>query len=85
VRAFPFILVVAMLGAVSLATVGAVSTVTQNRHNAFSLTGGSALARGSYRGSPARSGGTPVTAAAWAYAGSTTDADGWAPLRTTDR
>jgi hypothetical protein len=51
-RAFTITLVVAMLGAVSLATTGAVWTVSQTRHTAieFSLAGGSALARNAYHG-----------------------------------
>jgi hypothetical protein len=46
-RALTIIFVGAMLGAVSLATMGAVATVSQTRQDAiaFSLTGGSALAR----------------------------------------
>ena len=53
-RAFTITLVVAMLGAVSLATVGAVSTVSQTRHNAgaFRMVGGSALASNAYDGRP---------------------------------
>lgn len=54
-RAFTITLVVAMLGAVSLATTGAVWTVSQTRNTAiaFSLAGGSAPARNAYQGRPA--------------------------------
>jgi hypothetical protein len=54
-RAFTIMLAVAMLGAVSLATTGAVWTVTQTRGNAiaFSLAGGSALARNASQLQPA--------------------------------
>src|SRR5262245_33025742 len=38
-RASPIIVVGAMLGAVSLAVVGAVSTISQARHDGFSLAG----------------------------------------------
>jgi hypothetical protein len=70
-RAFPFILVVAMLGAISLATVGAISTVSQTGHNAiaFGLAGGSALARKAYDGQPAPSRFMPVPATDTAHAG----------------
>ena len=53
-RAFTITLVVAMLGAVSLATVGAISTVSQTRYNAdaFRMVGGSALASNAYDGRP---------------------------------
>jgi hypothetical protein len=57
-RAFTIMLAVAMVGAVSLATTGAVWTVSQTRHGAisFSLAGGSALARNTYQGRPALAG-----------------------------
>jgi hypothetical protein len=46
-RAFTILFVCAMLGAVSLATIGAVSTISQARHNfiGLGLAGGAALAR----------------------------------------
>jgi hypothetical protein len=46
-RAFTIVFIGAMLGAVLLATMGAVSTISQTRHDAiaFSLAGGIAAAR----------------------------------------
>jgi hypothetical protein len=54
-RAFTITLVVAMLGAISLATMGAVWTVSQTRHtaNAFGLAGDSAPVRSGYQRRPA--------------------------------
>jgi hypothetical protein len=63
-RAFTITLVVAMLGAVSLATTGAIWTISQTRHSviAFSLADGSALARNVYPGRPALAAvTTPIT------------------------
>ena len=77
-RAFPFILVVAMLGAVSLATVGAISTVTQARHNAiaFSLARVSVSPRSAHDGLPGAAFAMPVSAV---------DDGGPRPFRTIDR
>jgi hypothetical protein len=81
-RAFTITLAVAMLGAVSLATTGAVWTVSQTRHSAiaFSLTGGSALARNAYRGRPALAAATPIAPAEKAQDGAAPAGDerrGW--------
>lgn len=87
-RAFTIMLVVAMLGAVSLATTGAVWTVSQTRHTAiaFSLAGGSALARNAYQGRPAVAAvTTPITPAATAQDGAAAAGDEVRGLRTADR
>ncbi len=83
-RAFPFILVVAMLGAVSLATVGAISTVTQTRHNAIAFSLARVSVRDTYDGRPAPAFAIPVSAV------DATDAresagGGPGPFRTIDR
>jgi hypothetical protein len=80
-RAFTIMLAVAMVGAVSLATMGAISTVSQTRHSAiaFSLAGGSALARNAYRGRPA------LAAVTAAYDGAATAGDEGLGFRATDR
>jgi hypothetical protein len=53
-RAFTIVFVGAMLGAVFLATMGAVSTISQTRHDAiaFSLAGGIAAARNGHDRQP---------------------------------
>lgn len=87
-RAFTIGFAGAMACAVSLATLGAISTVSQNRHYAaaFSLTGGSAFARKAYDGQPARAAiGVPIAPTDAAHAGKATARnDVWGPLRTTD-
>jgi hypothetical protein len=64
-RAFTIMLGVAMLGAVSLATTGAVWTVSETRHTVivFSLAGGSALAGNAFRPQPALAAAMPMTLA----------------------
>jgi hypothetical protein len=54
-RAFTIMLAVAMLGAVSLATTGAILTISQTRHTAmaFGLAGDSATAHSGYQRQPA--------------------------------
>jgi hypothetical protein len=87
-RAFTIMLTVAMVGAVSLATMGAISTVSQTRHSAaaFSLAGGSALARNAYQDRPALAAvGTPFAPADMAHDGMTTAGDESRGLRITDR
>jgi hypothetical protein len=83
-RAFTIVFAGAMLGAVSLATMGAVSTVSQTRHTAiaFRAAAGGALARYAYDGQPALSAvSLPITPAETAHAGK----DGGRPFRTTNR
>jgi hypothetical protein len=87
-RAFTITLVVAMLGAVSLATTGAVWTVSQTRHSviAFSLAGGSALARNVYQGRPALAAvTTPITPSETAHDGAAAAGDEPRGLRTAGR
>lgn len=84
-RAFTIMLAVAMLGAVSLATTGAVWTVTQTRHNAiaFSVAGGSALARNSSQLQPALADATPMPPAETAHDGAAAADDEGRGFRTT--
>ena len=87
-RAFTIMLVVAMLGAVSLATTGAVWTVSQTRHTAiaFSLAGGSALARNAYQGRPALAAvTTPIIPSETAHDGAAAAGVAALELRTADR
>jgi hypothetical protein len=85
-RAFTITLAVAMLGAVSLATTGAVWTVTQTREAtiAFSLAGGSALARNASQLQPALATvATTMTPAETAHDGAAAAADEGRGFRTT--
>ncbi len=86
-RAFTIMLAVAMVGAVSLATMGAISTVSQSRHSAiaFSFAGGSALARNAYRSRPALAAvATPIMSADTARDGMATAGDEGRGYRATD-
>jgi hypothetical protein len=88
-RAFTIMLGVAMLGAVSLATTGAIWTVSQTRHTAiaFGLGGGSALARNASEHRPALAVvAMPITPVETAHDGAAATGDEGPDLfRTADR
>jgi hypothetical protein len=84
-RAFTIMLAVAMLGAVSLATTGAVWTISETRHTAmaFGLAGDGVAAHIGYQRQAAFA---YVTASGLAHDGATPARDeGWRQLRTADR
>ena len=87
-RAFTILFVGAMLGAISLATLGAVSTISQTHRDAiaFRLPTGNALARHTYDGQAADFAVTTITPAAIEHAGKATAGDhDWRPSGASDR
>lgn len=79
-RAFTIIFVGAMLGAVSLAAVGAVSTISQNHYDAVAVRPASDIAL-------AQSGRDreALLSAVAVHAGKATGDHGWGPFHTPDR